>query len=176
MTIESTLPDNLRKLRGERGLSQIDLAMAAGVASAQISRYEQGRSTPRSEILAKIAQALGTTPEELTGAQPQGRPRSTHDRSADLENQIVELRAALVSISQRADEQARQAAKRERALANVVLALGRYVTVTSDLERQMLDALLGIAKHVESIPQPTSLAEAVRDLISPPNDDGSESK
>ena len=41
------------------GWSQQGLAEVSGVAAAQISRYESGRSAPRPEVVAKLARALG---------------------------------------------------------------------------------------------------------------------
>ena len=48
-------------------LSQSDLARLSGVAVAQISRYESGKSKPRKDIIAKLAQALDVDFEWLSG-------------------------------------------------------------------------------------------------------------
>lgn len=65
MTIKDLFAERLRLLRGERGLSQIELATAAGIAPAQLSRYELGKAYPRAEILAKLANVLGVERHEL---------------------------------------------------------------------------------------------------------------
>lgn len=44
-----------------RGWSQVDVANASGVAAAQISRYEQGSNTPRPQVVARLATALGVS-------------------------------------------------------------------------------------------------------------------
>ena len=66
MTIKDDFAEKLRLLRGERGLSQVDLANLTGIAPAQLSRYELGKSYPRAEIMAKLASALGVDRRELS--------------------------------------------------------------------------------------------------------------
>lgn len=63
--MDSELPQRLIKARSGHGWSQADLAQVSGVAAAQISRYEQGRSKPRSEVVAKLAKALAVSFEWL---------------------------------------------------------------------------------------------------------------
>ncbi|MDH0776363.1 helix-turn-helix domain-containing protein [Delftia tsuruhatensis] len=63
--MDSELPQRLIKARSGHGWSQADLAEVSGVAAAQISRYEQGRSKPRTEVTAKLAKALAVSFEWL---------------------------------------------------------------------------------------------------------------
>ncbi|TDF26198.1 XRE family transcriptional regulator [Delftia tsuruhatensis] len=63
--MDSELPQRLIKARSGHGWSQADLAEVSGVAAAQISRYEQGRSKPRTEVTAKLAKALAVRFEWL---------------------------------------------------------------------------------------------------------------
>lgn len=63
----NSLSDNLIVLRGAKGLSQRELAERAGMAAAQLSRYETGRSRPRAEALASLARALETPLKVLLG-------------------------------------------------------------------------------------------------------------
>lgn len=72
MSGDSGFADRLRQARIASELSQADLAVAAGIASAQISRYEAGRNYPRPHIIAKLAKALGVTPEWLTEEEQTG--------------------------------------------------------------------------------------------------------
>lgn len=51
----------LVQARSMKGWSQVDVANASGVAAAQISRYEQGSNTPRPQVVAKLAAALGVS-------------------------------------------------------------------------------------------------------------------
>ncbi|MGA5135567.1 helix-turn-helix domain-containing protein [Streptomyces olivoreticuli] len=48
----------LRKLRLERGLSQIQLAERAGVSQAVVSRVEVGHHSPTIRSLSRLADAL----------------------------------------------------------------------------------------------------------------------
>lgn len=62
-----SLGERIRYVRAARGWSQAHLARQAGMKKAQLSRYEVGTSTPRPEVLARIAFALGVATEWLNG-------------------------------------------------------------------------------------------------------------
>lgn len=51
-------PALVKHWRGKRGLSQLDLALAAGVSSRHISFLETGRSTPSAEMVLRLAATL----------------------------------------------------------------------------------------------------------------------
>lgn len=56
----ATWAGNLIKLaRSERGLSQRELARAAGTSQAAIAAYERGRRSPTLDTLARIVRAAG---------------------------------------------------------------------------------------------------------------------
>jgi transcriptional regulator with XRE-family HTH domain len=57
----------IRERRTEIGMSQRDLATAAGVDVRQIRRYEAGEQQPLLSVAAAIADALGITVGELAG-------------------------------------------------------------------------------------------------------------
>ncbi|MFE5186973.1 helix-turn-helix transcriptional regulator [Streptomyces sp. NPDC056628] len=57
----------IRKRRNELGMSQAELATAAGVDRRQIRRYEAGEQQPVLSVAVAIAQALGITVNELAG-------------------------------------------------------------------------------------------------------------
>ena len=60
--------DNIRQRRLALGLTQEKLGIAAGGRSVnQINGYERGRSRPSAPVLADIAKALKTSPNELLG-------------------------------------------------------------------------------------------------------------
>ena len=67
--MEQDLAQRLIKARSGHGWSQADLAEVSGVAAAQISRYEAGRSKPRSEVVAKLAKSLAVRFEWLAYGQ-----------------------------------------------------------------------------------------------------------
>jgi len=56
--MDESLSLRLIKARSAMGWSQQNLSEVSGVAAAQISRYEAGRSSPRAEVVAKLAKAL----------------------------------------------------------------------------------------------------------------------
>jgi len=58
----------LKKLREQKGLSQLELAKRADVAQAYISEMEAGdKKNPGIETLRKLAKALGVPVTELLG-------------------------------------------------------------------------------------------------------------
>ena len=59
-------PNRLRQLRRERGLTQIQLAAAAGVSQSQLCHWEAGRFKP----MLGSATALAVALTELRGKQP----------------------------------------------------------------------------------------------------------
>ncbi|MGH8373133.1 MAG: helix-turn-helix domain-containing protein [Gammaproteobacteria bacterium] len=57
--------DNLRTLRLTRGFTQPALAEKADIEQSYLSKLENGRSKPSEDVLARLANALETTPEAL---------------------------------------------------------------------------------------------------------------
>ncbi len=55
----------LKKLRFEKGISQMELAVAAGISQSHYCMIENGRDTPSIKRLAAIAKALGCTVKDL---------------------------------------------------------------------------------------------------------------
>lgn len=63
------LSDNIKRLRTERGMTLEELASQCGVAFQQIQKYERNTMKPQPEVFVSIAQALGTTCEELVNGK-----------------------------------------------------------------------------------------------------------
>lgn len=61
---------NIRRRRECLGLSQAQLAKAAGVDSSMICKIETGKSQPSLRTLDRIATALGTTASDLLRPAP----------------------------------------------------------------------------------------------------------
>lgn len=61
------LQSNLRAVRRDRGLSQKQLAESAKVSKLTVIRIESGSTSPRRGTLEKLAVALDTHPENLSG-------------------------------------------------------------------------------------------------------------
>ena len=73
-----SLADNIRAARKALKMSQDELADAIGANRVTISRYETGSYLPSVPALAKLAEALKTTPAQLTGEEetPGEQPRT----------------------------------------------------------------------------------------------------
>lgn len=67
MALQNTPMKNLRAIRKNRGLSQAQLAEAAGCTQGIISRIEKGEANPTLDMIENIARALRTTPVALFG-------------------------------------------------------------------------------------------------------------
>lgn len=57
--------NNLKKIRNERGLSQLKLAFLTGIAPGDISRIENGWLRPYPSWRKRLAKALSTPQVEL---------------------------------------------------------------------------------------------------------------
>ena len=57
--------DKLKRLRLERGLSQRQLAVRAGVSNTTVAKIEQGKHGAHPETAYKLATVLGVSPLEL---------------------------------------------------------------------------------------------------------------
>lgn len=60
-----SLGQKIKKLRKERGLLQVDLAVRTGVSTGYIGSIEQGIRYPSLEVLQKIARVLKNPLSEL---------------------------------------------------------------------------------------------------------------
>ena len=58
-------PEQLRKIRLEKGYSQKKLAELSGISQAAIYQWEKGTRTPKIELLQKVADALNVPLKEL---------------------------------------------------------------------------------------------------------------
>ena len=74
MTSEAeNVGDRLQKARQAAGLSQPQLAEAAGVPVGTLRNWEQGRRVPLLDTAKRVADALGCTLDELAGPAPKKR-------------------------------------------------------------------------------------------------------
>lgn len=55
----------VKELRKARGLSQLELAAKVGIDRSYMGFLERGDRNPTLEVIAKIAEELNTTPDEL---------------------------------------------------------------------------------------------------------------
>lgn len=71
---------HLRSLREARGMSQIDLAEAAGLHRTHVSLIERNRRSIRLETIVRLAHALGLAPASLMPSVSSDRPRESPSR------------------------------------------------------------------------------------------------
>lgn len=102
----------IRLLRKTRGLSQTQLATAAGVTFQQLQKYEQGTNRVSASKLVQVAAHLGVPAAQLLGEGPDGSP----ERLPALQHppELIELASALGQV---------KSPKVRRALQQLVRAL-----------------------------------------------------
>ena len=59
--------ERLKKLREEKGLTQVQLSELTGISARMIQKYESGNARPRLDAAEKIAKALNVTADQLLG-------------------------------------------------------------------------------------------------------------
>lgn len=67
MSLGDMMQNNLRKLRKEKGLSQIAVQMQTGIEQALISKYENGERVPPTETLMQLADFYGVSMDYIIG-------------------------------------------------------------------------------------------------------------
>jgi transcriptional regulator with XRE-family HTH domain len=83
-------------LRTERNLRQEALALEVNTATSNLSRIEQGKSSPSIALLERLAAALGTSVTAIyaraEGIQLAPNISATRDESSDYSRDAVQLR------------------------------------------------------------------------------------
>ena len=67
MSLGDMMQNNVRKLRKEKGLSQIAVQMQTGIEQALISKYENGERVPPTETLMQLADFYGVSMDYIMG-------------------------------------------------------------------------------------------------------------
>ena len=62
-------PDNLKKIREIKGLSQTELARRSGLQPSTVSHFETGRRAPSFDNLKRLADTLEVTTDFLIGRE-----------------------------------------------------------------------------------------------------------
>ncbi len=75
------LGEALKKVREAKNLSQKELAGLLGMAQAQYSRIESGKTDPSFSAVVKIAKALGVTLSELFSADEIFKDVNAYDKT-----------------------------------------------------------------------------------------------
>lgn len=79
-----TLGENIRKARKALGLSQEALGELTGANRVTISKYENDEYNPSIPALKRLADALKTTPAELTGDQLTQPDKEPEEQDAQI--------------------------------------------------------------------------------------------
>jgi transcriptional regulator with XRE-family HTH domain len=89
-------PALLKHWRGQRGLSQLDLALTADVSARHVSFLETGRSTPSAEMVFRLATALGVPLRQVNAMLRAAGHQAVYDESEDsLPAAVVEALALM---------------------------------------------------------------------------------
>ncbi len=67
----SAFPENLRKYRKRKKLSQAEVSKKLNYGYTAVANYESGRNEPSIDTLIKLAEILDVTVDELVGAKMQ---------------------------------------------------------------------------------------------------------
>ncbi len=62
---------NILRIRKQRGMSAVELARKAGINQSYLSQIENGKRSPSTAVLSRIARALNLTTSELLGEVPE---------------------------------------------------------------------------------------------------------
>lgn len=66
MTLESIkLGKNLKRIRTEKGITQVTIGRSLNVSRGFISNIEQGKTNPTLSTIARLAKAVGVSIKEL---------------------------------------------------------------------------------------------------------------
>jgi transcriptional regulator with XRE-family HTH domain len=102
-TPQTPVGQELKVLRSMRGLSQMDVALSAGISARHLSFVETGRARPGRDVLLRIGEGLSLRREDLKvllglagyeSPQPSGRRPSSRELRPVLER----VRAALAEV------------------------------------------------------------------------------
>jgi len=93
-------PALLKHWRGQRGLSQLDLALAADVSSRHLSFLETGRSSPSEAMVRRLANALGVPLRHTNAMLEAAGHRALFDQTAPTLPAVVSQALSLLKAHQ----------------------------------------------------------------------------
>ena len=68
------MKNNLKKLRKNKGMTQIALQMATGIEQALLSKYENGERIPPTETLMRLADFYNVSMDYICGVSKTKKP------------------------------------------------------------------------------------------------------
>lgn len=69
-----SIGENIKEARKRAGMNQTQLASALNIAYNSVGQYERNLRVPRSDILLRMADILGTTPNKIMGIEEKEPP------------------------------------------------------------------------------------------------------
>ncbi|OEF80595.1 transcriptional regulator [Vibrio splendidus 1F-157] len=63
------LNENIKRLREEKGVTQLDMAQAVGASTKTVMNWESGQTEPKASELVMIAKRLGVSINEILGQE-----------------------------------------------------------------------------------------------------------
>lgn len=94
--------DNIFSLMSERGISSKELSKQTGISSGNISDWKSGRSTPKADNLAKIADYFNVSVDYLLGRTNSPNKVSISREEFEIETTSVDISIQNLSEAQRA--------------------------------------------------------------------------
>lgn len=161
----------IQTARVAAGLTQVELARAAGTSQPTIARYETGRSEPRASTLERILAACGQRLDATTGPVVTTQVPARGPRGRLLRRHLSEVRAVIEAAGLRNPRVFGSVARGEDTEHSDIDILVDLVDERDVLAvgppMEDLEALLGVPVDVicPQIAKPSVLERATRDAI-----------
>ena len=159
-------PARLTQARVRRGLSKTDLAAETGVSPAAVGQYEAGVSSPRADVVHRLARALMVRAEFFDVGRPMARVDTVHAHFRSLRSARVSDRQKALAIATLVWELT-FALERYVKLPDIdlpVLPTGTTPPVAAAALREHWGLPVGPVKHLVATAEARGIVVAVRPL------------
>lgn len=91
------LNENIKQLRKEHRLTQMELAKKLGISTSAIGMYEQGRREPDIKILTQMAEIFGVSTDILLGvySKDNHKPKDVNALITDMRNYLLRQKGVM---------------------------------------------------------------------------------
>ena len=86
----TTIGENIKRIRKEKGLSQKELGQKLGVSQQMIGQYEKSNAVPKLETLQKIADALDVPLSELDDRSKSSLNIQIRDQAGNIQTRSID--------------------------------------------------------------------------------------
>ena len=142
------LGKKIKQLRNEKGMTQDELATRLSVVRQTVSKWEKGFAVPDAEMIVKIADALGTTVNDLLGSSCVGGAGNENEddpySSEYMKERIDALMIQLARISEQLEAK-NDIMQKIWILALILLgaiAVGRFLALISGIFDWLITSLM----------------------------------